>query len=228
MAKSPRKPSQPGLDPPALAKEVLRRLKKVFGAAETPLHYRHPHELAIAVILSAQCTDEMVNKVTPALFAEFSTVRDFYTKPLARLEKLIYSTGFYKNKAKNIREFARLLNERYDGVIPRDLKELVGLPGIGRKTANVISQELYGANQGVVVDTHVGRISRLLGLTQHKDAVKVERDLVEIVPKKAWREWSLYLIFLGRKWCTAKKRLCDECVLNDICPSSDVIRKGSD
>lgn len=222
MAKSPRKPPHPDLEPVALAKEVLRRLKKVFGAALTPLHYKQPHELAIAVILSAQCTDEMVNKVTPALFAEFPAVQDFYTKPLSRLEQLIYSTGFYKNKAKNIREFARLLDERHGGVIPRDLKELVALPGIGRKTANVISQELYDANQGVVVDTHVGRISRLFGLTQHKDPVKVERDLVEVVPKKSWREWSLYLIFLGRKWCTARKRVCNECVLNDICPSSDV------
>jgi endonuclease-3 len=163
-----------------------------------------------------------VNKVTPPLFAEFRKPEDFYTKPLARLEELVYSTGFYKNKAKNIREFCRRLIEEHDGVIPEEIDALTKLPGIGRKTANVVLQELYRKAAGIVVDTHVMRLSRLLGLTEHKDAVKVERDLIARVHKRYWLNWSLYLIFLGRKYCTARKRMCEGCPLNDICPSSDV------
>lgn len=175
------------------------------------------------MILSAQCTDEQVNKVTPKLFAEFRTPEDFYTQPLAALENLIYSTGFYKNKAKNIREFCRRLVADHGGVIPDEIETLVKLPGIGRKTANVVLQELYRKASGVVVDTHVMRLSRLLGLSKHSDAVKVERDLIAKVEKRFWLNWSLYLIFLGRKYCTARKRNCDDCPLNDICPSSDVL-----
>ena len=204
----------------AYTREIHRRLKKEFGPAETPLTYTQPHELAIAVILSAQCTDEQVNKVTPALFAEFRKPQDFFEKPLSRLEELIYSTGFYKNKAKNIREFCRQLIEDHGGVIPDELNVLVKLPGIGRKTANVVLQELYKKAAGVVVDTHVARLSKLLHLTEHKDAVKIERDLMEKVDRRYWLNWSLYLIFLGRKYCTARKRFCAECPLRDVCPSA--------
>lgn len=200
-------------------KVFYANLLEEFGKPDTPLNYKHPYELAIAVILSAQCTDEQVNKVTPLLFVEFNKLSDFYKKPLNELQKMIYSTGFYKNKAKNIREFARLLDENHGGQLPRNIKELTALPGIGRKTANVILNEHFGIVEGIVVDTHVVRIMRLFGFTNKKNAVQIERDLMQIIPQKYWRFWSLLVIFLGRKYCGARKQLCTECCLNKICPA---------
>ena len=163
----------------------------------------------------------MVNKTTPALFSAFPDLEDYVAAPLSRIEKLIHSTGFYRNKARNIQGFARQVLENHGGKIPQTLAELTALPGVGRKTANVVLQELYNIPSGVVVDTHVARISKLLGLTKSKNQVIIERDLMETLPQKYWIDWSLYMIFLGRSSCTARKRFCSECVLKDICPSSE-------
>ncbi len=205
----------------AFAGEIHDRLLKLFGKPRMPLDYTQPHEMAIAVILSAQCTDERVNEVTPALFATFPTPKDYYSAPIEQIEELIYSTGFYKNKAKSIREFCRLLDERHGGTIPDNIPELIKLPGIGRKTANVVLNHLYDKATGIVVDTHVLRLARLLGLTKYADAVKVERELMERIPERYWLDWSLLLVFLGRKNCTARKPVCVGCVLFDLCPSRD-------
>ena len=199
---------------------IHARLAREFGPAHCPLHYTEPHELAIAVILSAQCTDERVNLTTPELFRRFPTVEAVARAPRAEIEDLVYSTGFYRNKARSIQEFCRRLIADHGGVIPRTVAELAKLPGVGRKTANVVTQELYGLSEGVVVDTHVARLARLLGLTANKDAVRIERDLMEAVDRKHWADWSLYLIFLGRSYCTARKRNCSDCPLREICPSS--------
>ncbi|MBE7437465.1 MAG: endonuclease III [Spirochaetales bacterium] len=207
-------------DKTALARQVYTLLKKRYGPARCPLHYKKPHELAIAVILSAQCTDEQVNRVTPALFERFPEAIDYARAPLAVLERLIHSTGFFRNKARSIAGFARILVERYGGVLPQTIAELTAMPGIGRKTANVILGEIYGKAEGIVVDTHVKRISKLLGFTRSANPLQIERDLMESVPQTYWVDWSLYLIFLGRDRCRARQRICDDCVLNQICPSS--------
>tara|TARA_B100001939_G_scaffold239196_1_gene206623 strand:- start:137627 stop:138139 length:513 start_codon:yes stop_codon:yes gene_type:complete len=163
----------------------------------------------------------MVNKTTPALFEAFPALEDYVAAPISKIEKLIHSTGFYRNKARNIQGFARKVLQNHGGQIPGTLEELTALPGVGRKTANVVLQELYNIPSGVVVDTHVARISKLLGLTRSKNPVIIERDLMEKLPQKYWIDWSLYMIFLGRSSCTARKRFCSECVLKDICPSSE-------
>ena len=205
----------------AFTDEIHRRLKKKFGPARCPLDYKKPHELAIAVILSAQCTDERVNLTTPALFKKYPEPEDYFRAPLSELQQMIYSTGFYKDKARSIQGFTRKLIEEYGGKIPRDAREIQTMPGVGRKTANVIAQELYREPSGVVVDTHVARLSKLLGLTEEKDPGKIEKALMPMVRKKFWMNWSLYMIFLGRYCCKARKRECDICPLLDICPSSN-------
>ena len=207
--------------------QVYHLLKREFQELRTPLSYKAPHELAIAVILSAQCTDEQVNRVTPQLFSRFPSPQSFYQSPITKLEGLIYSTGFYKNKARSIRGFCRMLVEDFNGKIPQELNQLIRMPGVGRKTANVILQELYRKPVGIVVDTHVSRISRLLKLTQAQDAYKIEQELMEKLPRKYWIDWSLLLIFLGRKYCKARKRHCKLCPLEKICPSSDSLRYNS-
>ena len=202
--------------------QVYQRLEKEFPDPKTPLKYKAPHELAIAVILSAQCTDEQVNRVTPSLFQRFPTLKDLAKASRKELEKEIYSTGFYKNKAKNIHGFCKLLVQEHKGSIPKSHAELTKMPGVGRKTANVILQELYQLNSGVVVDTHVARISRVLELTKEKAPHKIERDLMAKLPKKYWINFSLFLIFLGRKYCKARQRLCQKCPLVKVCPSAEV------
>ena len=199
---------------------VYKILKQEFPLIEPPLHFNAPHELAIAVILSAQCTDEQVNKVTPGLFARFPNLKELAKAPLNEIEKLIYSTGFYKNKAKNISGFSKMLLENFHGNIPKNLETLMSMPGVGRKTANVILQILYGIAEGIVVDTHVLRISRLLGFTSSKNPNKVEADLMKQLPRNYWLDWSLMIIFLGRKYCNARKPNCIACPLGKICPSS--------
>lgn len=202
--------------------QIFELLKKEFGQVSTPLKYSKPYELCIAVILSAQCTDERVNKVTPKLFERFSTLESFaYAEP-KELETFIYSTGFYKNKTKAIIGFCKKLLEEYNGILPKTLQELVQFPGVGRKTANVILNEIYGISEGIVVDTHVIRLSRILGLTKSKNAEKIEKDLMKKFSHKQWKDISLYLIFLGRKYCRANKRICEICPLQGICPSSSV------
>jgi len=172
------------------------------------------------VILSAQCTDAQVNRVTPALFERFPSLEDFARADIGEIEELIHSTGFFRNKAKSIQGFCRAVIKDHGGVVPQTLEELIKLPGVGRKTANVVLQELFGIATGIVVDTHVARLSKVLGLTREKDAVKIERALMELVPSNYWLNWSLYMIFLGRSHCTARVQQCDDCDLNSVCPSS--------
>ncbi len=207
---------KPNLD---YIRELYRLLRKEFGEVETPLHFKQPHELAIAVILSAQCTDERVNQVTPELFKTFPSLQSFADAKLQDIETKIFSTGFYRNKAKNIQGFAKLLLKDYGGVIPQTLEEAILLPGFGRKTANVVLNELYGVSDGFVVDTHVKRLTKRLGLTNQTDPVKIEKEIMETVPREYWRNLSLYLIFLGRKNCAARRTDCPSCVLAKICPS---------
>ncbi len=205
------------------ASKVYSLLKKEYGTISCPLHFQKEYELAIAVILSAQCTDERVNQVTPALFAKYPTLESFAKADLKDLEALVYSTGFYKNKAKSILHFSRTLIENFQSTLPQTIDELTTLPGIGRKTANVILNEIYEISEGIVVDTHVKRISKLLGFTKEVDVVKIEKDLMKAFsPKKHWLRISLYLIFLGRSYCKATKRDCISCVLQRVCPSAEL------
>ncbi len=210
--------SKPELKKRALS--VFRILKAEFGRPACPLNFRTTEELAVAVILSAQCTDERVNLVTPALFERFPDMRAFAAADVAEVEKLIYSTGFYRNKAKNIVALAKTLVEKYHGRIPRDFAVLHSLPGIGRKTANVIMAEAFGEAPGITVDTHVKRISRLLGFTSSDNAVIVERELMQIFPEKTWRDLPLLLIFHGRRTCIARRPKCYECKIKKLCPSA--------
>ena len=200
------------------AAKIVRRLEKAYPEAQCSLDHVDPLQLLVATILSAQCTDQRVNLVTKDLFRKYKCAADYADAPIAELEKDIQSTGFYRNKAKNIKACCRLLVDQYDGQVPRDLESLVELPGIGRKTANVILGNAFGITSGVVVDTHVGRLSRRLGLSEHKDPVKVEQDLMEALPKSKWIEFSHELILHGRSTCSARKPKCDDCVLGDVCP----------
>lgn len=202
------------------ALKVFAALRAEFGSPACPLIFKTTEQLAVAVILSAQCTDERVNLVTPALFRRFPDMQAFARADVPEVEKLVYSTGFYRNKAKNIVALARILVADYAGKIPRDFSVLPTLPGIGRKTANVIMAEAFGEAPGVTVDTHVKRISKLLGFTKSDNAVIVERELMEIFPKEMWRDLPLLIIFHGRKTCIARRPQCAVCSLNQICPSA--------
>jgi endonuclease-3 len=204
----------------ARARKIFRLLEAEFGRPACPLHFRTKEQLAVAVILSAQCTDERVNLVTPTLFARFPDMEALARADVREVEKLIYSTGFYRNKAKNIVALARILVENHHGKIPRDFALLQKLPGIGRKTANVIMAEAFGEAPGITVDTHVKRISRLLGFTRSDNAVIVERELMQIFPQKTWRDLPLLLIFHGRKTCVARRPKCAECKIKRLCPSA--------
>lgn len=207
---------------PASAKQhaakVVRALRRAYPDAACALEFHSPLELLIATILSAQCTDERVNRVTRTLFGKYRSAADYARAPLAELEQDIKSTGFYRNKAKNIQSCCKILQEQYGGEIPQDLEALVDLPGIGRKTASVVLGTAFGIPSGVVVDTHVTRLSRRLGLTQHKDPEKIERDLIDQLPKKEWIDFSHRMIHHGRRICAARKPKCDECPLGTFCP----------
>jgi len=202
--------------------EILERLQGEYPDSRCALGHQTPLELLVATILSAQCTDKRVNMVTPALFARYPTAAAYATAELGELEEMIRSTGFYRNKARSLKGLGQALVAEHDGEVPRTMAELVELPGVGRKTANVVLGNVFGLEEGIVVDTHVGRICRLLSLTANKDAVKVERDLVELVPAGAWTIWSHLLIDHGRKVCVARRPDCGACVLVDLCPSADV------
>ena len=206
----------------SLPVKVYSLLKKEFGEVSCPLHFTQDHELAIAVILSAQCTDERVNLVTPELFKKYPSLEAFSKADLPELETLIYSTGFYKNKAKSILGFSKQLISNFNSELPKTIEELTTLPGIGRKTANVILNEIYKITEGIVVDTHVKRISKILKFTKETDVVKIEQDLMRIFPKKYWLKISLYIIFLGRKYCKAGRPDCNNCVLQKICPGARI------
>ncbi|MDX1501031.1 MAG: endonuclease III [Thermoanaerobaculia bacterium] len=202
--------------------EVARRLREEFPDARCALDHGSPLELLVATILSAQCTDKRVNQVTPALFARYETAADYAEAELPELEELIRSTGFFRNKARSLQGLGRALVEDHDGEVPRSMEELAKLPGVGRKTANVVLGNAFGIDEGVVVDTHVGRISRRLLLTEEEDPVKVERDLMALVPREIWTLWSHLLILHGRATCKARSPRCGECVLVDLCPSAEV------
>jgi len=196
---------------------IRRQLKKHYPDAGCTLDFQNPLELLIATILAAQCTDERVNQVTPALFPKYRTPADYAQIPQARLEKLIRSTGFFRNKAKQIRGCAARLAEEHRGQVPADLEALVQLPGVGRKTANVILGNVFGI-PGIVVDTHVRRVSRRLELTEHEDPVRIEFDLMKLVPKKEWTDFSHQVLFHGRRVCLARRPKCDACPLRKSCP----------
>ncbi len=201
------------------AQRVAEGLRKEYPDAECALVHDSPLELLIATILSAQCTDARVNIVTKDLFRKYRTAADFARAPLAKLEEAVKSTGFFRNKAKNIQGCCRKLVEDHGGEVPQDMDALVKLPGVGRKTANVVLGTAFGIASGVVVDTHVTRLSNRLGLTKHKsDAVKIERDLMALLPEKEWVDFSHRLIHHGRRVCTARKPNCDACTLERICP----------
>lgn len=202
------------------AAEILRILRATYPDAHCELVHRNPFELLVATILSAQCTDVRVNMVTPALFRRFPDAPSMARARPADLENAIRSTGFYRNKAKNIRAAAAALAEKHRGEVPRDLAALTALPGVGRKTANVVLGNAYGIEAGVVVDTHVGRLSRRLGLTKHRDPEKIEKDLAKLVPRDSWTLWSHLLIWHGRRRCFARNPDCVRCELSALCPSA--------
>jgi endonuclease III len=206
-------------------KEIIRILEKVYPDAKTALNYKNPLELLVATVLSAQCTDERVNKVTMDLFKKYRSAEDYARVDLSELEKDVRPTGFYRNKAKAIKGFCTDLLEKYNGQVPANLNDLVSLKGIGRKTANLVLGEAFGI-PGIVVDTHVLRISQCIGLTKKTDPVKVEFELMEVVPKVKWTRFSNLLILHGRAVCTARKPRHEECKIVDLCEEGIRWKKG--
>jgi len=203
------------------AQELALRLPRIYPTAHCELDFSTPLELLVATILSAQCTDKRVNLVTPALFARCRTAQEYAEIPQEELEGIIRTTGFFRSKATSIRGAARDIVAKHAGEVPRTMLELVDLPGVGRKTANVVLGNAFGINDGVVVDTHVTRLSLRLGLTRQKNPVKIEADLVKLFPREVWTLLSHWLIFHGRRRCSARKPDCPGCELRDICPSAD-------
>jgi endonuclease-3 len=222
VASVPGKPRSASSDAKKHAAAIVRLLRRHYPDAKCSLDFHTPLELLVATILSAQCTDERVNIVTKDLFRKYRSAADYANAPLAQLEKDIQSTGFFRNKAKSIQNCCRLLAEQYDGQVPRDIDRLVELPGIGRKTANVILGTAFGIASGVVVDTHVTRLSRRLGLSQQKDAEKIEKDLIEVIPSKEWVAFGHGIIQHGRRVCVARKPKCNVCPFSAICPKVGV------
>ena len=200
------------------ALKIARQLAKTYADAECALNHSSPFQLLAATILSAQCTDERVNMVTPALFAKYPTPAALAAAKQADVEKIVQSTGFFRAKATNLRGMAQALVEQFGGELPRTLEEMVTLPGVGRKTANVVLGTAFGLPTGVVVDTHVKRLTRLLGLTKNLDPVKIEHDLAALLPKSEWINFSHRLIHHGRRICNARKPNCPECPLLKLCP----------
>jgi len=202
--------------------EIIKRLKKKYPQPKTALKFRSPFDLLVAPILSAQATDVLVNKVTANLFTKYNSVKDYADVPLEILQKDVSSINFYKTKAKNIQASAMIIADKFHAEVPKTMEELTTLPGVARKTANILLSNAYGINVGIAVDTHVKRLSYRLGLTKNEDPVKIERDLMESTPKKEWSNLSHLLIFHGRNVCQAKKPKHEECILSDICPSRDI------
>ena len=208
------------LESKARALKVMELLEKEHSDAKIALNYTDSIELLVATILSAQCTDERVNRVTKALFKKYTKAEDYANADLEELERDIKSTGFYRNKAKNIKKCCQLLVEKYNSQVPRTMEELLELPGVARKTANIVLFNAFGIIAGVAVDTHVRRLAQRLGLTENENPDKIEMDLMNLVPKDKWMRITDLLIFHGRRICVAKKPRCDVCVLNKICPSA--------
>jgi endonuclease III len=205
------------------ALEILIRLKRLYPNATCTLDYATPVQLLVATILSAQCTDERVNQVTPALFQRFPDAKAMAQAEVTEIETLVRSTGFYRNKAKNIQAACRMIVEEYGGLVPKTMEELLRLPGVARKTANVVAAHAYGMNLGVTVDTHVKRLTNRLGLTKSTEPIKIERDLITLIPQPDWENWSIRLIYHGRAVCMARNPQCDRCELADLCPSATVM-----
>jgi endonuclease-3 len=199
---------------------VVARLKAEYPDARTELDWNSPLELLVATVLSAQTTDVQVNRVTQTLFTKYRTAEDYASADPSELEEDIRPTGFYRNKARSLRNMAAALVEDHGGEVPGTMQELVALPGVGRKTANVVLGNAFGVDEGIVVDTHVRRVSGRLGLTEKEDPVKIERDLMQVVPGEDWTVFSHLLILHGRRTCKARKPDCPNCTLNDICPSA--------
>lgn len=221
---APRKPARAPRKSPAQvarAAEIFRRLSGAYPDAHCELDHRNAFELLAATILSAQCTDVRVNQTTPALFSRYPDAESLASADPAELEAIIRPTGFFRAKARSLIGMASTLVERFAGEVPAAMEALVTLPGVGRKTANVVLGDAFQSPEGVVVDTHVGRVSRRLGLTRHDDPVKVERDLMALYPREHWTLLSHLLIFHGRRICVARRPRCAACVLSDICPSSE-------
>ncbi len=231
--------SLPGLPPPMLrpaqklrkkerALELLARLKVIYPQAPCSLDYETPVQLMVATMLAAQCTDARVNLVTPALFERFPNAEAMAEAEVTELEALVRSTGFYRNKAKNIQAACQKIVTDFDGVVPNSMEALTGLPGVARKTANVVLAHAFGIHEGVTVDTHVKRISRLFGLTKQTEPVKIEQDLMKLLPRPDWENWSIRLVYHGRAVCSARSPSCSRCELLDICPGAIKIRKAAE
>jgi endonuclease-3 len=209
------------------AAQLVQILPEVYPGAHCELNFKNPLQLLIATILSAQCTDKRVNLVTPALFARYRTARDYARAPAVELEKAVQSTGFFRNKAKSIRAATARIAESHGGRVPDTMEQLHDLPGVGRKTANVVLGNAFQKNEGVVVDTHVARLSHRLRLTRQTDPVKIEQDLIKLVPRRHWTDWSHWLIWHGRRRCFARKPDCRQCEIFRLCPSGKIfIRTG--
>jgi endonuclease-3 len=202
--------------------EILIRLKRLYPEAPCTLNYETPVQLLVATILSAQCTDERVNQVTPELFRQFPDAAAFAKADLEVVENLVRSTGFYRNKAKNIISACRLIMTEFGGQVPKLMEDLLKLPGVARKTANVVLAHAYDIHMGVTVDTHVKRLSQRLGLTEHTDPIHIERDLMRLLPQPEWENWSIRLVYHGRAICKARKPECSACLLADLCPSAEL------
>src|SRR5579885_701846 len=203
--------------------EITRRLADLYPDATYELNFSTPLELLVATILAAQCTDERVNKVTKDLFQKYHTARDYASAPQEELEEDVRPTGFYRNKAKSIRAACQYLLDHHDGQVPRTLAELVKVPGVARKTANVVLGNAFGISEGFIVDTHVTRLAARLGWTAQEDAVKIEQDLMKLVPSQEWLNLAHRLILHGRAICTARKPACDRCPLASFCPSAGTV-----
>ena len=202
--------------------EILIRLKRLYPEAPCTLNYETPVQLLVATILSAQCTDDRVNLVTPALFERFPDAVALGNADLEELESLVRSTGFYRNKSKNIKGACQAIVNKFNNQVPQRMELLLELPGVARKTANVVLAHAFGINMGVTVDTHVKRLSQRLGLTEHTDPTRIERDLMVLLPQPDWENWSIRLVYRGRAVCNARNPACNICELADLCPSANI------
>jgi endonuclease III len=208
------------------AQQIVAWLREQYPDARCSLNFRTPLELLVATMLSAQCTDERVNQVTAALFQKYRSAQDYAWARLADLEEDVKPTGFYRSKARHIQDAAQMLVDRYGGEVPRTMTELLALPGVARKTANVVQGNAFGIVEGVVVDTHVGRLARRLGLSESEDPVIVEQDLMALLPQRDWLDLSHLFIYHGRAICQARKPLCDQCGLVNLCPTGQTVVGG--
>ncbi len=213
---------------PARIKKILEILKKTYPEAHIALKYNDPFQLLVSVILSAQCTDVKVNEVTPVLFRRFPDIKGIAKADPAELEAIIRPTGFFRNKAKNIKNSAKMILEKFNGQIPRTMEEMLELPGVARKTANIVLYNAHGVVAGIAVDTHVKRLSRRLGITTEKNPVKIEKDLMKAIPREDWGTISYVFIEHGRAICKARRPLCDKCPVLDLCPyAQDTLKEES-